>query len=108
MGKSKSFNFDGGAGSFLGTALLSLVVTLFTLGICYPFAVVLRLRWRTKHTTIDGRRLVFLGSAWGLFGSWLKWWFLTLITIGIYGFWVVPKMNKWIVENTDFAPAGLG
>ena len=24
--------------------------------------------------------------------------------LGIYGFWGVPRINKWIVENTDFDP----
>jgi hypothetical protein len=41
--------------------------------------------------------------ALGLSGNWLKWWFLTLITSEIYGLWVIPRLNKWIVENTDFA-----
>ena len=102
MGKSKSFQFDGGAGTYLGTAILALLVTVFTLGICYPYAVVLRNRWRTGHTIIDGRRLVFRGSAVGLFGNWLKWLFLSIITIGIYLFWVMPRVNKWVVENTDW------
>lgn len=102
MTKSKSFTFDGGMLTHVGTALLGALITIGTLGICYPFAVVLRLRWRNKHTYINGRRLIFLGSAWGLFGNWLKWWFFTVITLGIYGLWVIPRMTKWIVENTDF------
>jgi hypothetical protein len=28
-----------------------------------------------------------------------------IVTVGIYGFWVAPRMQKWIVENTDFDPA---
>ena len=30
------FTFDGGAATFWGTALLAGLVTMFTLGICYP------------------------------------------------------------------------
>ena len=107
MGRSKSHTFDGGAATYVGTALLALLITLATLGICYPFGVVLRYRWKAKHTFVHGQRLAFVGSAWGLFGNWLKWWFLTLITLGIYGIWVIPRMTKWIVENTDFADSGL-
>ena len=102
MGKSKSFQFDGGAGTYLGTGLLAFLITVLTFGICYPFAVVLRHRWRARHTIIDGRRLVFRGSAIGLFGNWIKWLLLSIVTIGIYLLWVMPRVNKWIVENTDW------
>ena len=28
---------------------------------------------------------------------------LTILTFGIYFFWVIPSLNKWVVEHTDFA-----
>jgi uncharacterized membrane protein YjgN (DUF898 family) len=100
---SKRFTFDGGAATYLGTAILGLLITVLTFGICYPFAVVLNQRWRAKHSYIDGKQLVFTGSAWGLFGNWIKWLLLSIITLGIYLFWVIPRVQKWIWENTDFS-----
>ena len=102
---SHRFTFDGGAATYIGTGVLAFLITVVTLGICYPFAVVLKQRWRAKHSYIDGRRLVFTGSGVGLFGHWIKWFLLTIITLGIYGFWVIPRMQRWIWENTDFDPA---
>ena len=104
MGKSKAFYFDGGAGTYLGTGILAFLVTVLTLGIALPFAIVLRQRWRAKHTYINGHRLMFVGSGMALFGNWIKWFLLIVITFGIYGFWVAPRLQKWIVENTDFDP----
>lgn len=101
---SGRFHFDGGAGTYVGTALLSLLITIVTLGICYPFALVLMERWRAKHSYIDGQRLLFTGSAVGLFGNWLKWFFLSVITLGIYLLWVGPRLAQWKWENTDFDP----
>ncbi|GAA2000759.1 hypothetical protein [Catenulispora subtropica] len=101
------FTFDGGAATFWGTALLAWLVTVFTLGICYPFGVVLMRRWKAKHSFIDGRRLIFTGSALGLWGNWLKWWFFCVITLGIYGFWVIPRLTRWTWEHTDFDPADV-
>ena len=98
----RQFAFDGGAATYFGTCLLALLITVLTLGICYPFALLLRLRWRAKHSFIDGHRLAFTGSAWGLFGHWLKWLFLIIITLGIYSFWVVPRLQRWIWESTGF------
>ena len=105
MTKSGRFTFDGGAGTYLGTAVLGFLITVCTLGLCYPFALVLRERWRAKHSYIDGHGLDFTGSAWGLFGNWLKWFALSIITLGVYLFWVGPRISKWKWENTGFAGA---
>ena len=99
---SKRFTFDGGAITYLGTGILGVLITLFSLGILYPFALVLRQRWRAKHSYIDGKRLVFTGSALGLFGRWLLWLLLIFVTLGIYAFWVGPRIQKWKWEHIDF------
>jgi uncharacterized membrane protein YjgN (DUF898 family) len=98
----RQFAFDGGAATYFGTSLLALLITVVTLGICYPFALVLRERWTAKHSFIDGNRLRFTGSAWGLFGNWIKWFALCIITVGIYSFWVGPRIARWKWENTGF------
>jgi uncharacterized membrane protein YjgN (DUF898 family) len=101
--QAREFAFCGGAGTYVGTAVLAFLITVCTLGICYPFALVLRERWRATHCYIDGRQLVFNGSAWALFGLWWKWLFLIIITLGIYGFWVGPRIARWRWENTSWA-----
>lgn len=98
----KQLVFDGGAGTYLGTAILAFLVTFFTIGICYPFALVLRERWRAKHSRINGQQLVFTGSATGLFGLWLKWMLLFIVTLGIYSFWISPRMARWKWQHTGF------
>ena len=100
-----TFQFDGGAATYLGTGILAFLITVLTVGIGYPFALVLLLRWRMKHTIIDGRRLEFRGLAISLFGHWLLWILLILVTFGIYSFWVVPRVHQWITENTTWAPS---
>jgi uncharacterized membrane protein YjgN (DUF898 family) len=97
------FEFKGGAATYWGTALLGGLITILTIGILYPFALVLLERWRAKHSYIDGRQLVFKGSAIGLFGRWLLWLLLIVVTLGIYSFWVIPAIQKWKWDNTKFA-----
>lgn len=101
MNQTTKFKFDGGAGTFFGTQLLAILVTIITFGIAYPYALVLIQNWKTKHTLVDGVRLRFTGTGMGLFGNWIKWLFLTVITLGIYGFWVIPRITKWVVEHTE-------
>ena len=99
------FTFDGGAGSYLGTTLLAILVTVCSLGFAYPFALVLLERWRCEHSFVDGRPLRFNGTGMSLFGNWIKWLLLCVITLGIYSFWVMPRIQQWKWENTSFAPA---
>ena len=97
------YEFDGGAATYLGVGILSALITVFTLGIGVPWAIVLRESWKAKHTIINGSRVTFTGSGAGLFGHYIKWWLLCVITLGIYGFWVAPRLTKWIVEHQQVA-----
>ena len=94
--------FDGGLFQLIGYTIVGALITLVTFGICYPWAIVMIINWKTKHTVIDGQRLRFEGTAIGLFGLWIKWLLLIFITLGIYGLWVRISLEKWKVKNTIF------
>ena len=102
LNQGKSY-FDGGLLSLIGWNILGFLITFFTLGICYPWALCLSYGWRINHTVINGRRLHFNGKAVGLFGNWIKWLLLCIITLGIYSFWLSIALEKWKVKNTTFA-----
>lgn len=95
--------FDGGLLGLIGINLLGIIITIFTLGICLPWAVCLKENWIAKHTFVDGRKLSFGGTAIGLFGTWIKILLLIIITIGIYSFWANLVIKKWVVKHTHFA-----
>lgn len=94
--------FDGGVFELLGWKILGGLVTVITLGICYPLAVNWLYSWEAKHTVIEGRRLKFTGSAGGVFGTWIICILLSIITLGIYAFYVPIKIKRWREANTFF------
>ena len=100
--KNQESYFDGGLLQLIGYNILGILVTIFPLGICLPWAYCMIYRWEAKHTVINGRRLEFDGTAVQLFGNWLKWLCLTVITFGIYGFWVNIRLKQWKVKHTHF------
>ncbi|MBC8591376.1 DUF898 family protein [Wansuia hejianensis] len=94
--------FDGGLLQLIGWTILGALITILTLGICYPWALCMVYGWKINHTVVEGRRLKFTGKAIGLFGLWIKIFLLTIITFGIYGFWAGIALEKWKVKNTVF------
>ncbi|MGY3779047.1 DUF898 family protein [Isobaculum melis] len=103
MRNGRTSFFDGGLLSFIGWSLLGGIITIFTLGICYPWALCMVYGWKINHTVVEGKRLQFNGTAVSLFGHWIKWLLLTIITLGIYGLWVSIKLEDWKVRNTTFS-----
>jgi len=99
----KESYFDGGLLGLIGVSILAFLITAFTFGICYPWAVVFVIQWRVKHTVIDGNRLTFDGTAIQLFGNWIKWLLLMIVTLGIYGLWVGIALKKWEGKHTHTA-----
>ena len=92
--------FTGDLLEQIGIGLLSAIIIICTLGLGVPWATCIQERWNAKHTIIDGQQLYFDGNALQLFGNYIKWLLLTIITLGIYSFWLVIKMKQWVVSHT--------
>lgn len=98
----KESYFDGGLLQLIGWKLLGGLLTIITLGICYPWVLCMVYGWEANHTVINGKRLYFDGTAIQLFGNWIKWLFFTIITLGIYSFWLQISLKKWKTKHTHF------
>lgn len=95
--------FDGDLLSYIVLYIIGTFITLFTLGLCFPWAACLIYQWETDSTAINGRKLKFSGKARKLFNHWVLWYFLCIITLGIYIFRTGAALEKWKIENTSFA-----
>lgn len=99
---SKSY-FDGGLLQLIGWSILGFLITVCTLGICYPWALTMKYGWEVKHTVINGKRLKFDGTGLQLLGTWIKWLLLSIITLGIFSLWLPIKLKAWTTKHTSFA-----
>ena len=95
--------FTGGLLGMIGIGILQALIITFTLGIGTPWAICLKEEWYAKHTIIDGQPLKFDGTGGQLFGNFIKWFLLTIITLGIYSFWLSIKMKQWVTMHTHVA-----
>ncbi len=94
--------FNGGLFGLIGIYILQGLIIGLTFGIATPWAICLKEKWIADHTVIDGRQLFFDGTGGQLFGNFIRWFFLTIITFGIYAFWLDIKIKQWIVKHTHF------
>ena len=95
--------FTGGLLGLIGISILQGIIIGFTLGLAAPWAICLKEAWYAKHTTIDGHQVVFDGKGGQLFGNYIKWFLLSIITFGIYSLWLGINMKKWVVKHTHLA-----
>ena len=95
--------FDGKLIQLIGWTLLGTLVTIITIGICFPLAYGWITKWKTNHTVINGYRLKFVGRASSLIPRWILWSFLTIITLTIFGWWTPIRLEKWRSERTILA-----
>ena len=100
--------FDGSTLQFIGINILSKILVVLSLGLLYPFAYCMRLRWINKHTIINRKKLVFAGKALSLWGNYLLWLFLSIITLGIFALWLPILYLKWQSKNIHIKTVNEG
>ena len=96
----KESQFTGGLLGLIGINLLQALMIGLSFGLGTPWAICMKERWMARHTIIDGKQLTFDGTGSQLFGNYIKWFLLTVLTLGIYGFWLDIKMKQWITKHT--------
>lgn len=93
--------FTGGAFANFFIGLLTALVSVLTLSLAYPAMQCWHIRWKVKHTYYDGRRLAFDGKAGQLFGKYIIWVLLSVVTLGIYALLAMPvNLARWRAEHT--------
>ena len=94
--------FDGKVLELIGWRILAVLITVVTLGIANPWAQCMLYSWQFKHTVYNGKRLKFEGKGGDLFVSIFIWIFYTIITLGIYAFFIPVKKTRWVVSNLHY------
>lgn len=77
-------------------------IIIFTLGLGYPWAVVLKYKSLYHHKVICGKRLKFIGDPIEFMNHWIWWWLLSVVTVGLYGVIANLRLEEWITANTIF------
>lgn len=80
--------------------LLLSLFNFFSLGLFYPFFLYIRYFFVYSKTQISNKKLKFKGNIFVFYYHYLFWYFLTIITFGIYHFFLEFKLYKWAISST--------
>ena len=93
--------FEGRLIALIGISLLTGLVTLITLGFAYPAMYCFQKRWQYSNTIINGYRMKFTGTGGQLFGKYIIWLLLSIVTFGIYALWLPIKYQQWEIKHVE-------
>ncbi len=93
--------FEGRLIAFIGINLLTTFVSVITLGFAYPAMYCFKKRWIYANTIINGYRLKFTGKGSQLFGKYMLWTFLGIITFGVFTLWWPIKYQQWETNHVE-------
>lgn len=97
---SKKSYYDGKIFSLAVLLVFSKLLELITFGLAAPWTQCQKEKYYSSHTVVSGHRLSFDGKGSRLFGKQWLWLLLTLLTFGIYAFWLSFYQKRWMVCHT--------
>lgn len=102
-GADVSMAFAGTGGELFGQLIVGMVLTMVTFGIYMPWFIVKLTSYASSRTTVataqSQTRLAFQGSGKELLFLVLKGYVLTLLTLGVYGFWFLCGLFRFFTER---------
>jgi len=93
--------FSGGVLPIFLFCIWGPILLVISLGLAAPFIECTVLRWICNNSVIGGKKYAFKGTAGGLFGRYIVWYLLSIVTLGIYSFWATRNLIRWVVENIE-------
>lgn len=97
----RSSRFEGSTAAHFGMTLVIGLLSALSLGFAVPALKCWYLRWKYRNTVIGGYRLKFNGTGGQLFGKWILWCLLCIVTVGIYTIWMPVKLLEWETKHVE-------
>lgn len=101
MDSQKSFEFNGTAGGYFVVFLVTLIgayVPIFG----WPFAFNFAANWIADNSKVNGKGLKYSAGYGETLVFLLINILLVVITFGIYTFWFVPKLYRYVAAHLSF------
>jgi uncharacterized membrane protein YjgN (DUF898 family) len=95
--------FDGTGLQIFGMTALSGLLLFTTLFLTMPWVVCMWADYFSRHSKVGGRSVKFTGSGGDFAWTYFKGLILSFITLGIYSFWFVRDIARYIASKLELA-----
>lgn len=99
--KTPVLKFNGTAGGYFVASLVSAVMW-YVLLVGWPIAFNFMNGWIIDNLEVNGRKMKYEAEYGETFGLLFVGFLLTLVTLGIYSFWFVPKTYRFVVDHSRY------
>ncbi len=96
------FSFTGNWKECLKIYALGYLLTMFTMGIYFPWFYAKKQRFWRENTGFGSMNFKYTGEGKELLKTFLLGYFLTAITFGVYALWLKAKLVRYDWEHTSF------
>lgn len=107
MQSGKALQFEGKAGGYFVVFLVTWIMSYIPfLGWAFAFNYVAN--WIVENTTVSGKKLSYDAKYGETLVFILVNVLLLIVTLGIYVFWFVPKMYRYVMDHVSYAGEASG
>lgn len=100
-------SLSGSTGGYVGRIILPLLVTVFTLGLAYPWLAITIQRYLVSNMSVGSERFDYQGRVGGVFGRWIICWLLLPFTGGLALAWWRGYTTQYMLRQTRLASLGF-
>lgn len=97
----KNFEFKGSAGGYFVASIVSLITAYIPI-VGWPVGFNYYASWIADNALVNGRKVKYSAAYVETLVFLLINVLLLIITLGLYGFWFVPKSFKFIAEHVSY------
>ncbi len=101
MESDKLLKFEGTAGGYFLVFLVILVASYIPF-FGWAFAFNFMASWMTDNTKVNGKTVAYTAGYGETLGFIFVNFLLLLVTLGIYTFWFVPKVYRYIMDHISY------
>ncbi|MEC9093777.1 MAG: DUF898 family protein, partial [Planctomycetota bacterium] len=104
-GRTVHLSFGGSGGELFVNVVLGILLTLITFGFYFPWFYCSLIRWGLNNTKVNVQghgalQPSFEGRGGQLLGTFVVGYILSVVTLGLYSFWLQVDLFKFLYGNT--------
>lgn len=93
-------SFEGLTIGFLKAFFLGAAISILTLGLGFPYALHIYVKWEQDNAMVSGCPKEYRGTVRMMYAQWGKWLLYSICSCFLFLLIIKKAVNRWVLENT--------